>query len=203
MFSLVLASCLAAISADPSRSATQDFHRATSHKLANAIDTYQKAIEAAEQAKVDAGHRLVESYEASIKRAMRSGDLKTVDELQAELKLVRTETEKESVSSARTASQSTVSELRKTILATRWSIFWNMKKEPRSPCTFFPDGTAIFSDSGTKRTWKIEWRPALIIDPMTDRGPEDVLFFLKIGEFRGFFAGDGRPMGAFPIPRSP
>lgn len=167
----------------------------TSRRLGGAIDLYLKEVEAAERAKAAAADKLVATYEATIKRAMRAGELRLVEELQAELKEVRAEVEKGTV--AATAPPDDAAALTSQITSRPWNVYWRPDRSDRQQWVFSHDGTVIHAGWSKPRPWKIENRPAIVVgfDPQSPAKP-DHLFLLPNGELRGF-SGNGMPIGGF------
>jgi len=188
MHALLLAAVML-IGGDPSPAANP----AVSRRLAGAIDLYLKEAEAAERAKAAAGEKLIATYEATIKRAMRAGDLKTVEGLQAELKEVKAELEKTGVIVKETDGPAA---FRAQLVAHPWHLYWDNKRGATDmPVVLKSDGSLTYANvAKTKewpKVWSVEQRPVLLI-------AGNVLLLLPNGELRGFFLGTGQPVGAIP-----
>ncbi len=166
---------------------------ATSRRLAGAIDQYLKDVEAAERAKAAAGEKLIATYEATIKRAMRAGELKAVEALQAELREVNAELEKAGVIVKQTDGPAA---FRAQLVAHPWHLYWDNKRGATDmPVVLKPDGSLIYANvvktKDWPKVWSVEQRPVLLI-------AGNVLLLLPNGELRGFFLGTGQPVGAIP-----
>ncbi len=170
----------------PGRSTVAPAH--VSRKLGGAIDQYLKEVEAADKAKAAAADKLVATYEATIKRTMRSGELRLVEELQEELKQVKAELDR--------SSRPNLNTFREALLGRTWYVYWDSKRTMEVPCEFKADGSMGFGNPVKTRdwpkTWSIEVRPVVVM-------AGNVLLALPNGELRGFFLGTGQPVGAFPV----
>lgn len=181
-----------AIYAQLPRAATPQ--QATLRKLAGAIDQYQREVvaaeKAAERAKAAAGEKLLTTYEAAIKRAMKAGDLRGLEELQAELKVVR-----EEVGKGGSESQDDTG-FKTNIMAHPWVLYWDAKHY--ATYTFHADGTVTRLDRpGTwQARWVVDKRPTLVLDG------NDILLLSPNGRLYGFHPDTGKPVSGFS-PREP